>query len=299
MRLSDLLGKLSCPYTLLRDGNFDVLEQCTRIRAPQALTYLDRQKFLPYLNHPDISCVVCTPELQNLIPAHIEGLVIAENPKLVFFRLHNDLVDQERKEVTVIDETAQIHPSAVIAPYNVKIGPRVVIGANAVIEENCILDEGVRVGANSVVGSQNFDVIRDGNTQFLAKNGGWVHMEAFSEIASLAQIEGATLSLDVTRIGTYAKLDNNVVIGHGSSVGARTLIAGLSVVSGNVNIGDDAFLGVGVAISNRIVIGDRARISLGSVVTRNVPADETVTGNFAIPHQRFMKNLKESIREDD
>lgn len=297
MKLSQILEHISQPHILLQDGEFDFLEQCTRIRVSRALTYLDREKFLPALEHPGISCVICTPELKDQIPPHIRGIVIAQNPKLIFFRIHNDLVQQAPKKETVIDPSAVIHPNAVIAPCNVVIGPQVVIGANTVIEENCILERGVCIGANSTIGCQNFDVIQDGNTQFMAKNGGWVHMKEYSEIGSGSQIEGATLMKDVTQIESYVKIDNSVIIGHGSVIGARTLIAGATVIAGNVTVGEDVFIGVGATVSNRIEIGDHARVSLGSVVTKNVPAGQVVTGNFAIDHQKFLRHLKESIKE--
>ena len=297
MKLSQILEHISQPYTLLQDGEFEFLEQCTRILVLQALTYLDRVKFLSALDHPGISCVICTPELKDCIPHHIEGIVIAENPKLLFFLIHNLLVDQMPKKATMIDDTAVIHPKAVIAPYNVEIGPGVVIGANSVIEENCILEKGVHIGSNSTIGCQNFDVIRDGNTQFMAKNGGWVRMMEYSEIGSGSQIEGATLMKDVTQICPYVKIDNSVIVGHGSTIGARTLIAGMTVIAGNVDVGEDVFISVGATVSNRIKIGDHARVSLGSVVTKNISAGQVVTGNFAIDHQKFLQNLKESIKE--
>lgn len=297
MKLSQLLEHISKPCVLLQDGEFECLEQCTRIRVSQALTYLDRLKFLPALEHPGISCVICTPELRDHIPPHITGIVTAENPKLIFFCIHNFLTEQMPKKATVIDDTAVIHPKAVIAPYNVVIGPQAVVGANTVIEENCILEKNVRIGANCTVGCQNFDVIKDGSTQFMAKNGGWVRMMEYSEIGSGSQIEGATLTNDITQIGTYVKIDNSVIVGHGSTIGARTLIAAMTTVSGNVNVGEDVFIGVGVTISNRIEIGNHARVSLGSVVTKDVPPGQIVTGNFAIDHQKFLRNLKGSIKE--
>ena len=292
MLLSEILRCIEQPYELIRDSSFDFPEQCTRIRASSALTYIDRVKFLPYLEQKGISCVICTPELKDSLPTHIKGVVTAENPKGVFFEVHNLLVEKSAKKATVIDKTAVICPGAVISPYNVEIGPDVVVGANAVIEENSILERGVRIGANSTVGCQNFDVIQHGDTLFMAKNGGWVRMREYSEIGSGTQIEGATLMKDVTDIGQYVKIDNSVVIGHGSSIGTRTLIAGMSVISGNVTIAADVFIGVGVTISNRIRIGDHARVSLGSVVTKDVPDGQTVTGNFAIDHAKFMQNLK-------
>lgn len=63
-------------------------------------------------------------------------------------------------------------------------------------------------------------------------------------------------------------------------------------------MGSDVWIGVNATISNRIRIGDGARVSLGSVVTKDVPAGATVTGNFAIDHRQFLKNLKASLADD-
>ena len=40
---------------------------------------------------------------------------------------------------------------------------------------------------------------------------------------------------------------------------------------------------------------DGGNVTLGSVVTRTVEAGERVTGNFALPHERFIRFIK-SIR---
>ena len=44
-----------------------------------------------------------------------------------------------------------------------------------------------------------------------------------------------------------------------------------------------------------LIIFSFARVSLGSVVTKNVEENETVTGNFAIEHGKFIEKLKEDI----
>ena len=85
-----------------------------------------------------------------------------------------------------------------------------------------------------------------------------------------------------------------VHIGHGTIVGRQTLFAAGTTISGNCIIGNRVWFGVHSTVSNRIQIGDHARISLGSVVTQDVPEGKTVTGNFAIPHPVFIQNLKMS-----
>ena len=46
-------------------------------------------------------------------------------------------------------------------------------------------------------------------------------------------------------------------------------------------VGDDAWLGGGAIVLPGVTIGARAVVGAGSVVTRDVPADETVAGNPA------------------
>ncbi len=55
-----------------------------------------------------------------------------------------------------------------------------------------------------------------------------------------------------------------------------------------VVIGDDVFIGVNALILKGVTIGDRAIIGAGSVVAKDVPADEVWAGNPA----RFVKKLK-------
>jgi UDP-3-O-[3-hydroxymyristoyl] glucosamine N-acyltransferase len=100
------------------------------------------------------------------------------------------------------------------------------------------------------------------------------------------------LPTDVTYIGNDVKIDVQVYVGHGDVIGDRTLIAGGSVIAGNVTIGADSWVGLNATVSNRIHIGEKARVSLGSVVTKDVKDGETVTGNFAIEHGAFIRELK-------
>ena len=53
-----------------------------------------------------------------------------------------------------------------------------------------------------------------------------------------------------------------------------------------VRIGSDVWIGGGAIILPGVTIGDGAVIGAGSVVTRDVGAGETVTGNPARPRQR-------------
>lgn len=297
MILSKMLREIGCDFQLISDGEFEVLEQCTRIRSPKALTFLEKIKFAPSLSHPDISCVLCTPEALPMIPAHVGGVAVLEAPKTAFFKIHNYLYEHREMQPTEIDPSAQISPLAYVAPCNVRIGRNVVVAPFAVINENSILEDDVRVGSHTVIGAQSYTVVDDGpNARFMARDFGKTILRRGVEISSASVVECGTLQNDVTDIGEYCMLDNNVLIGHGTPVGRMTEMVGGTVLAGNCVIGERVWLGVSSTLSNRVEIGDRARVSLGSVVTKNVPGGETVTGNFAIEHKRFMENLKASIR---
>lgn len=53
-----------------------------------------------------------------------------------------------------------------------------------------------------------------------------------------------------------------------------------------VRIGSDVWIGGGAILLPGVTVGDGAVIGAGSVVTRDVAAGQTVTGNPARPHQR-------------
>jgi len=67
------------------------------------------------------------------------------------------------------------------------------------------------------------------------------------------------------------------------------------MLSGSVIIEDDVFIGPASAIRPQVRIGRGATVSIGSVVTKDVPAGTRVTGNFALEHEKFMAFIK-SIR---
>lgn len=297
MRLSDVVPSLNVSAVLVQDGIFTVLEQCTRIRKAEALTYLENAKYLSTLDNPQISCVICTPALKEGIPAHIQGIVVTDTPKLLFFKLQNKLLEQREKVKTQIDPSAKISAQAYIAPYNVRIGKNVRIEPMAVVHENTVIEEDVLICSGTVVGGQSFTFIREGDGGFLAHDAGSTRIEKGVEICANCHIACGTLELDTTVVGAYSKLDAMVHIGHGTVVGKRVLFPAAATISGNCVIGDDSWVGVNATISNRIELGDHARVSLGSVVTKNVSSGQTVTGNFAIDHARFIKNLKAQIEE--
>ncbi|MEG1408161.1 MAG: UDP-3-O-(3-hydroxymyristoyl)glucosamine N-acyltransferase, partial [Ruthenibacterium sp.] len=95
------------------------------------------------------------------------------------------------------------------------------------------------------------------------------------------------------------KLDNFVHIGHAAKIEKNVLIAAHACIGGRTVIMPNAWIGIGAIVRNGIRIGCGARVNMGAVVTKSVSDGQSVTGNFAIDHQKFMSNLKNIKRKID
>ena len=89
MKLSSVSAYLD--GTLLREGDFYKLAFATEQEQTGFLTFLEREKFLPALcENTGVSCVLCTPELADLIPERL-GVFVCRRPKAALFTIHNAL----------------------------------------------------------------------------------------------------------------------------------------------------------------------------------------------------------------
>ena len=97
---------------------------------------------------------------------------------------------------------------------------------------------------------------------------------------------------DRTYLGKNVKVDNLVHIAHDVKIGANTLVVACTLIGGRTRIGKNSYLGPNCTVKNGLNLGENSKVSMGSVVTKDVKDNEVVTGNFAIPHEQFIKNLK-------
>lgn len=285
--------------TLIRDGEFQTLEYCTGKLELPFLTFMGNAKFIGQIS-PYASCVLCSEELVEELPESVAGIFLSRSPKEAFQRIHNALSGSDAYRLPVrankIGADCRISERANISPNSVEIGDRVVIEANATIYDHVKIGNDCIIRSGAVIGGKAFTFAR---TQELGMLGmedlGQVVIGDRVEVFSLTHIAKGILPTDVTYIGDDTKIDALVQIGHGSVVGERTLIAEGAVIAGNVSIGADCWVGINATISNRITVGNRARVSLGSVVTKDVMDGQTVTGNFAIEHGRFIQSMKRLV----
>lgn len=296
LRLSRFMDIVS--GKLVRDGEFETLEYCTSDCKINFLTFIDKPEFLEKISS-NVSCVITTNENLGRIPGFVKGVAVVEEPRKAFVVLHNYMAENGiygcKDFNTVIGRNCRISSLACISSRNVVIGDNVSIGAYAVVRENVTLGNNSIIHENCVIGGKSFNFIRTKDGRMLGmKDMGQVVIDEGVEICPMCHIASCPMPTDITYLGREVKLDAMVHVGHGTQIGDRTEVAAGAQIAGNCVIGKEAWIGVNATVANRIHIGNRGRVSLGSVVTRDVQVGQTVTGNFAVDHGRFINELKKA-----
>jgi len=160
--------------------------------------------------------------------------------------------------------------------------------------KDVVIKSGAIIRAGAVVGVDGYEHKRTSKGILTVAHDGKAIIGENAEVGVNSNIVKGFSYRD-TVVGSETKIDALVHYAHGAQCGSRCMIVASAMVAGHVTIGDDVWIGPNASISNRISIGDGAFVSLGSVVVQDVPAGTKVTGNFAIPHVRFIRNLKVSV----
>lgn len=299
MRLS-LLENINSNLKVISDCEVDALGLATsNYGEKKVLSFLADIKYLDFIQKNEcIVAVICTEEIYNnkLIPDNY-GIVITPEPKQTFFEIHNILAENEfywKRFKNRISETANISNHAIIGEHSIQIGHNTVIEPGVVIHPGTIIGDNVIIRSGTQVGSNGFQFINNGKEIFSVKTAGRTIIKDNVEVQHNCCVDRGILGGD-TILGNNVKLDNFVHIAHDDYIGDRTFITAGAKLAGRVIVGKDCWIGVNATISNGINIGDNCKITLGSVVTRDVPSGSTVTGNFAIDHKKFIEFIK-SIR---
>lgn len=294
-RLSSFAG--SAGLRIVRDcefsyvGKIPTLLPC-RIVACATARHIDEAR-----SGAGIVGIITIAELQELVPLAM-GLAISDKPLSATFDIHDMLCQREgfhwQRFETIVAPDAVIHPSAMVAPYDVVVGAGSVVSERAIVCERAVIGEACRVGPGTVVGSRAFEVRSDSQPHRILSQAGGVQIASHVEILANCTIARATFG-GFTSIGEGSKIDCLVHVAHDCQIGRRVNVAACAEISGRVVVGDDVFIGPNVTISNGISIGQGATVTLGSVVVRDVPVASRVTGNFALPHEKWLSFIR-SIR---
>ncbi|MDY0278252.1 MAG: UDP-3-O-(3-hydroxymyristoyl)glucosamine N-acyltransferase [Acholeplasma sp.] len=299
MRLSDLIN-LGNDIKIKRDAYFDSLGMATtKFKDNKVLSFLSDELYLDEIRKNKNIIALVTSEYiysKSILPEKL-GIIVSENPKLTFYKIHNVLAEKDfysKKFDNVIDKSSKISSQAIIGNNNIIIGKNSIIEPGVVIHNGSIIGNNVIIRSGSQIGTNGFQFLNLGETVLSVKTTGRTIIEDNVEIQHNCCIDRGVLGGD-TIISHDVKIDNLVYIAHDDFIGERTFITAGVKLAGRVIIGRDCWIGVNATISNGINIGNNCKITLGSVVTKDVPDNQTVSGNFAIEHSKFINFIK-SIR---
>ena len=247
------------------------------------LSFLESKEFYPLTrNLENLRVLICTPQLESLEYSRNIHLVVANNPKYLYFEISNELATRRLQKAfpNKIDKSALISDSANIAQQSVIIEKNVTIESNVTIYERVVLKRGCIVRAGAVIGSPGFEYKSNGKNILPVVHDGITLIGEAVEIGP-SSIVGQGFYNRPTILGKQVKTDNLVSIAHGSLVGDRTLIAAGAVIAGSVRIGSDVWVGPGAIISNGLNLGANSFIALGSHVFKDVKEGDRVIGSPA------------------
>lgn len=240
--------------------------------------------------------------LQSDITAPEEKtLVFVDHPREVFRQILNGLFSDRYNAICGFGDAALFEQSfptgqrgqgARIAS-NVKLGKNVILHPNVVLYPNVSLGDNVEVGAGSVIGAPGYGYVRqpDNSLAHFPHIGGVV-IEDDVTIGANTCIDSGGLS--PTRIGRGSKIGNLCQIAHNTEIGEDCLLAGRVQIGGGTKVGARTEIWPSTILSHKLVVGAECDIKIGSVVVTNLPDGAIVSGNFAVSHE---KNLRDFARK--
>lgn len=294
MNLKNVLDEMDIKADYVGTMEFDTMA-LIGVDGPQKYcTFIDNDNFLNNINE-NISIIITNKKLaENL---SFLNICIVEQPRIIYFMVHNYLVNNyeyaRTKYIRKIGSGCRISNLASIANNNVIIGKNVVIEDFVSIKENTVIRDDCIIRAGSIIGGSGFEFKRHEDSIISVEHLGGVIINSNVEIQYNTCIDRAVYPWDNTIIGVGSKIDNHVHVAHGVKIGSKCLVVAHSSIGGRTIIGDNCWIGLSACIRNGLTIGNNARVNMGSVVTKDVGNNESVSGNFAIGHNKFIKHLKE------
>jgi UDP-3-O-[3-hydroxymyristoyl] glucosamine N-acyltransferase len=293
MKLSDLVDKIK-DIRLYKDGEFDYLDFSNSKLNSKVLTFIEDERYIKNISN-SITCIICKNENAKLLSGKY-GILLSENPRLDFYLIHNFLSlnfkeSNKKNFKTKIGKSCKISNKAIIGEKNTIIGNNVIIEDNTVIKNNVNIGNNCIIRSGSIIGGEGFQ-FNKGKKRFFIEHCGGVTIGDNVEIQYNSCIDRALFLWDKTKVGDETKIDNLVHVEHAVKIGSNCLIAGNSCIGGSTTIGNNCWIGLSATISNGLVIGNNCRINIGAVVTKNINDNQSVSGNFAIEHSKFIDFIK-------
>ncbi len=275
---------------------------------PGTLSFLANPKYTRYIYETNASIVIVNNDFIPEKPIRTT-LIKVKDAYMAFATLLN-MYEQAKPRPVGIDKQTSIHETAKLG-QNVFVGPFAVISRNAQIADhvqihaqvfvgqnvtigkgsviypgvkiydNCKIGNEVTIHAGTVIGSDGFGFAPRNHQEFLkVPQIGNVVIEDFVEIGANVTIDRATMGSTIIREGV--KLDNLIQVAHNVEIGANTVIAAQTGISGSTKVGRDCMIGGQVGFAGHIEIADETKIGAQSGVANNIKTKgQTLLGSPA------------------
>lgn len=309
------LGSLATQFgcELVGDPDVEVSRVATLANAGEgSISFLANPAYRHQLADSKATAVILTPQTAEDCPVNA---LIADDPYVVFARTATLLYPREAPESgvhpsAVIDSTATVDESAHIGPL-VSVGPGAVIGKRVEIRPGSVVGPGCSIGDDSLIYSNvtiekrvvigKRAIIHGGVV--LGADGfghkmtaeGWLKVPQVGGVSIGDDVEiGASTSIDCgaiddTVIEDGVKLDNQIQIAHNCRIGAHTVIASGTGVSGSTTIGARCIIAGMVGFVGHINICDGVVITGKAVVTKDIKKPGVYSSAFAAEPDREWK----------
>jgi UDP-3-O-[3-hydroxymyristoyl] glucosamine N-acyltransferase len=193
----------------------------------------------------------------------------------------------------VVGPSVRLGPHATLLPHvvlypGVQAGKRFFAHAHAVVRENCVLGDDVTLENGAIVGADGFGFSKNDAGQWeKIPQSGPVRLGSRVDVQANACVDRATVG--ATEIGDGTKIDNLVQVGHGSRVGANTLLCAQTGLAGSSVVGSNAILAGQVGVAGHCSVGDGAILTAQSGISHDIPAGKMISGSPGFDNRLWLR----------
>lgn len=314
------LGELAVRHGLELRGDPDhpVSRVATlRNAGPDAIAFLANPRYRHQLAATRAGAVVLDPSLAGECPG---AVLLSRNPYAAYARIAAELYPAPPFP-TGISHGASVDPRAEVAP-DAGVGPSAVVEAGARIGPRCYVGPGSFVGAHAelgedsrlvarvtichgvvlgkrvlvhpgaVIGADGFGLAREPEGWIKVPQTGAVRIGDDVEIGANTTVDRGAIEDTVIEEGV--KLDNLIQVAHNVRIGAHTVIAACTGISGSTTIGRRCMIGGAVGIAGHLEIADDTVLTGMTMVSRSLRKPGVYSG--ALPTDEAARWRRNSAR---
>lgn len=272
---------------MIGDENFPVLgtNEIHRVKSGE-IVFVNHPKYYDKALNSAATIILIDKEV-DCPPG--KALLVSDDPFRDFNKINTHFTKITHFGETLheleVGERTQIHSSVVIG-NNVKIGNDCIIFPNVVIGDRTVIGDNVIIQSNTVLGGDAFYYRKlNGNFDRLISVGN-VIIENNVEIGNNCTIDrGVT---DSTIIGEGSVLDNQIQIGHDTTIGKKCLIASLTGIAGCCIIEDEVTIWGQVGMASGVRV-EKGTVLLGKTGVNKDLKTGTYFGQLAEEFKEYLK----------